>query len=135
MPRKPVLKAKQNYTQTIYKAITCDGNDQDAETNVTVHHDATLKAIHYAVDPAFTTTADFCVIELSESGNYQADTSDNPDSLAVVMSSIVGTAANSSKNGSIENLNIPFIAGDKIYINSRGTNTRVVKAMFILVWE
>jgi len=136
VPRKPVLKKKQTYRQSIFKLITANASDQDAEAVITVHHDAVLVGIDYAISYQFTTTADYAIVELSESGNFQGQTSDQGESLCVVNVQILGTdAVWGAENGNTSAMRVPFRAGDKIYLNSRGTNARALKCFFILHWE
>lgn len=115
------------YTQTVAVVNhTGTAADEDAVTSVTVHQNAILIGVIGFVKE--TNAAGYANIELSASGNYQLFTTDNPDTI-MGLHAVAATAQHQNSIG----LCIPFLAGDKIYINVNAS-AHVCDATFTLYW-
>lgn len=127
------------YTQLIaLDDHTCDGSEEDSVVNVTVHHDARLIGIKAYLMMNTTATDDYCLVEISDSGNFQAFTNDNSNTLLLVGSRfeiVTSGGANMYAESEVFGIDIPFLAGDRIFVNLIGTNTKIVDVHAILYWE
>lgn len=132
--RKAKAKSGITYTQHMYVENLMTGADQDDVLNVTVHHDANLVGIHYSISPVLTTAGNICRVELSDSGNFQGQTPDNPNTIFMAVFYAEG-AQNIMANEWISNISIPFIAGDRIYVNCAGSDQKGVRISITLFWE
>lgn len=142
MPKKKKLRmieidAEAEYTQTIADDTAFNGSEQDSLTTVTVHQNAYLMGIQFSGRFAATALAKNGTVELSRSGNYQGNTSDNPDTLMVIQADISGLtsgATQMAQNVSIRT-NIFFRAGDKIYLNQFGDTGVGAQKIAVLFWR
>ena len=125
------------YTQLLTTTHACDGTEEDAVATITVHHDGYLMGVHLASRMGYTTNGEYYNIELSKSGNYQADTSDNPDTLAVQCTSfqLATQGASIAWSLSMFRTKIFFRSGEKIYLNCKGSDGRTINAYATLFWQ
>lgn len=125
------------YTQLIYDATACDGAEQDALTSITVHHDSYLVGIAFATRFSTNAANEYCLAELSRSGNFQGQTSDNPDTLAMICCdhSIVTSGGGNMAGNTFIKTKIFFKAGERIYFNQFGTDAVGSQKAAVLYWE
>lgn len=139
MPRKRgKLPKGQTYVQTMAGTTVTDGTDQDGVTSVTVHHDAFLVGFTFNMAYVAAVDNEKAKAELSQSANYQADSNDNADTLAILMvqySLLTTGAINSIDRVTKENIRIPFFAGDRVHINQNGSTGLDLYAACTLHWE
>lgn len=125
------------YTQHMYATQAGDGADQDAITSITVHHDAYLMGISLECRCSLVANNDYFIIELSKSGNYQADENDNPDTLLVMAQhfSLVTDGASAVGRGKEFRTKIFFRAGERIYLNQNVTSGKTAVSFATFYWR
>jgi hypothetical protein len=129
----------QMYTQLmVINDHTLDSTEQDDIVNVTVHHDAILRAVKMIGSLTAAANNDYFVAELSDAGNFQGFSNDNMNTILILGSRfilITSGATNMHVETIKEDLDIKFIAGDRLFINAIGTNTKNLDLWAILYWE
>lgn len=131
------VDADTEYTQHIFATSAGNGAAQDAIESVIVHHDAYLVGINMDVRCSLAANNDYYIVEVSSSGNYQAETSDQPNTMMVQAQhySLATQGAGAVGKNSFVPTKLFFRAGDRIYINQSATSAKTTQIFVTLYWQ
>lgn len=135
MVRRSRQSAKKfTITRTIVASSTGTNAAQDAVQSILGVEDVFIIAINATLNWQTAAANDGGIVELSFSGNYQADTNDNSDSIMIMdteLRLLTSGGNQQSINSNISGIKIPWYAGDKLYVNVNGTD-EVYEARYVL---
>lgn len=119
---------------------TCDGTDEDSVTSVAAVANSYLVGIQATVQMTMGAAGDRYVLEVSRSGNNQANAGghDHSDTIAIFSEKVNGTWAQGlttvGQPFSLFGLKLYFRKGDRVFLNVAGENTRHIWIWVNLFW-
>ncbi len=134
--RVPKSQGKgMTFTRHIAAEDNAATTEQDSVASTQIPSDAFLIGYVLSASMTFDATNQFGRVEVSTSGNYQGDTTDNGNTIATTMLRSFGTSMESSSSHAMSGMRIPFAAGERVHVNTAHTASKGLRFQVTLHFE